>query len=746
MKTISSLWQQKRTRIFVIIILFVLLLILLFLHFSSTKKPQQRQSQVTPPSPSQIHLIPSSSTAPASVAGEVLVKFKPNLSQLEITAALQKYHASIKRTIPQIGTTVLSVPKGQEDAVMQGLRRDGLVQYSEPNYIQRIQFAPNDTYFTNQWYLANTGQTIGAQKGAVNDDVHAEAAWNVSKGTGVKVAILDTGIDLNHPDLAGKVVAQKVFVTNAIEDMFGHGTHVAGIIAADTNNAQGIAGVCPDCQLLIAKAMDDNGIGDGATMATAITWAADNGAKVINMSEGGAQDSQTQDAAINYAWNKGAVIIAAAGNNNSNQLFYPAASANVVSVAATDNINARAYFSNYGSWVNVAAPGQAIFSTLPTHVFAMQQDEPLKTNYDYLSGTSMAAPIVSGIAALIWASPYGTSNTAVVQRLLSTADKIAGTGQYWSDGFVDAAKAVGASTTTPTVTPTPSQGTTPSVATTTPIISPSFGCLGACPTLPTTPTPTYTLPVSPLSQQPVSSGTTTPISPIPSISETNPCTATENQSVAAVPKGQPVRLSKNMKSGDHDNDDKKKHTRHKGTQNRNGLLADLLHLLQQLLKLIEQLLGGNQPSQPTPTPCPSPLPTTPVSPLPSGTLPSASPAVSGVPTISLTPSVSLLPTPSTTPSALPTVSLLPTATTLPSPLPSHQLSATPLPSVTQPVTPSPTLFGTPLPSISFVPSSGVSQLPTATPPSQNQLKSLIRVILQLLEQILKLFQNLFRRH
>src|SRR5579885_3087354 len=267
------------------------------------------------------------------------------------------------------------------------------------------------------------------------------------------------------------------------------------------------------------------------------------------------------------------------------------------------------------------------------------------------------------------------------------------------------------------------------------LVPSSFGCLGSCPTLPATPTLSGgTNPSSSLSTFP---SVTQNISPAPTSSA--PCTTTTSQSVTAA-------KSDHDKDNDHDNDDKKKHTRHKGTQNRNGLLADLLHLLQQLLKLIEQLLGGNQPSQPTPTPCPSPLPTTPVSPLPSGTLPSASPAVSGVPTISLTPSVSLLPTPSTTPSALPTVSLLPTATTLPSPLPSHQLSATPLPSVTQPVTPSPTLFGTPLPSISFVPSSGVSQLPTATPPSQNQLKSLIRVILQLLEQILKLFQNLFRRH
>src|SRR5476649_2810155 len=120
--------------------------------------------------------------------------------------------------------------------------------------------------------LANVGQSITmsingntkTQKGIVNDDIHAEAAWDVSKGDGVKVAVLDTGIDLSHPDLAGKVVAQKVFVstsTTTIDDKFGHGTHVAGIIAANTNNGQGIAGVCPDCTLLIAKTMKDDGTG-----------------------------------------------------------------------------------------------------------------------------------------------------------------------------------------------------------------------------------------------------------------------------------------------------------------------------------------------------------------------------------------------------------------------------------------------------------------------------------------------------
>src|SRR5439155_13484992 len=120
---------------------------------------------------------------------------------------------------------------------------------------------PNDPLFGNQWGLANTGQIIQGNKGVANADIHVEPAWDQSQGAGVKVAVIDTGIDLSHPDLASKVVAQKIIVTGSINDMFGHGTHVAGIIAADTNNGQGVAGVCPQCLLIIIKAMDDNGLG-----------------------------------------------------------------------------------------------------------------------------------------------------------------------------------------------------------------------------------------------------------------------------------------------------------------------------------------------------------------------------------------------------------------------------------------------------------------------------------------------------
>ncbi len=399
--------------------------------------------------------------------GQILVKFKSDVSAERITKRLGELHASIKSTIIGIGTSVISVPPGKEEEIIQILSHDELVEYAEPDYIQSINMTPNDPSFGLQWGLLNTEQKVDNKKGITTADIDVDKAWDVSTGEGVKVAVIDSGVDTAHPDLAGKIVLQKVFATSSIDDKLGHGTHVAGTIAGVVNNSQGIAGVCPGCQLIIGKALDDDGNGQTGTIAQAITWAVDNGAQVVNLSEGGAQNSQTQASAITYAQGKGAVVVGAAGNSGSQSLFYPAAISSVLSVAATTNLDQKASFSNYGSWVDVASPGQAIYSTLPTHAYNMQQEFPsLKLNYGYLSGTSMATPIVSGIAALVWTTPFGTSQTAVIDRITSTADKIAGTGQYWQYGRVNAAKAVGYTGVTPTATVPPTATTAPTSAAT----------------------------------------------------------------------------------------------------------------------------------------------------------------------------------------------------------------------------------------------------------------------------------------
>lgn len=187
------------------------------------------------------------------------------------------------------------------------------------------------------------------------------------------------------------------------------------------------------------KVLRDDGAGYYSWIANGIIWSADNGAKVINMSLGGSSRSRTLESAVNYAWNKGVVLTGAAGNSGNQSKTYPGAYKNVIAVAATNNKDQKASFSSYGAkWVDVAAPGVNIFSTFPNHPYTINKS----LNYDFGSGTSMATPMTSAAAALIWATDYGTSASSVRSRLESTADKIPGTGTYWSAGRVNAAAAV----------------------------------------------------------------------------------------------------------------------------------------------------------------------------------------------------------------------------------------------------------------------------------------------------------------
>ncbi len=630
----NAFLQNKTLRVAVIVVGIILLLAFVtnLIGSKQQKAPPQTESKK-----SKDTLVPTVSKKSNRAEGQIIVKFKAGISDTIINQHLQPLGAKIERKIEGINTTVVSVPRGKEDFVLSALAKDSITQYAEPDYIQTVQFVPNDTDYKNQWALANNGLSVNGVRGTAANDINVEPAWDVTKGNGVKIAIIDTGIDLTHPDLAGKVVAQKVFTTTSIDDKFGHGTHVAGIIAANTNNSQGIAGVCPDCQLIIAKAMNDSGLGVNSTLAEAMTWAADNGAKVINMSEGGSDSSQAQADAVAYAWSKGAIVIAAAGNNNSNAQFYPAALPNVVSVASSDNTDKRSSFSNYGTWVNVAAPGTAIYSTLPTKVFAMQAQDDLALNYDYLSGTSMATPVVSGVAGLIWASSYGTSNQSVVDRLLKTADKITGTGQYWENGRINASAAVGpvptiAPTTAPTVPPTTAATIVPSTAPTdTTVLTPTLYCLGSCPTLPVseTPTPTTAVGTSPIASIDPSGATIAPTTPDSVEPTVDPCAGTESIEVAH---------------------NRHHHRKHHGWLS--GWMDGLLEFLKQLIELIKQLLGLGGGSTPTPTPEPCPTAT----PLPDETEPTGM-EITVVPTTADQPTVAptVAPTTAGQPTVAPTI-------------------------------------------------------------------------------------------
>jgi len=404
------------------------------------------------------------------VAGEILVKFKESTSLNEIGDVHKKLGGKVKRVIPGIGVQVVNVRGKGLGEVVSAYAKNSRVEYVEPNYIASALV--NDTYFDRQWGLNNIGQetcnTAGdvCVQGIFDADIDALEAWEVSTGSAeILIAILDSGIDQDHPDLMGKVVMNKNFTDSAVvDDNYGHGTHVAGIAAANTNNEVGVAGIGFESSLMNGKVLGDTGYGAYSWIAEGIIWAADNGAKVINMSLGGPRKSITLESAVNYAWEKGVVVVAAAGNSANPSKTYPGYYSNCIAVAATNNNDVRASFSSYGSWVDVAAPGENIYSTFPNHPFYLQTVYGRSQNYDFGSGTSMSTPYVAGIAALVWATEYGTNVQSVRGRIEQTADFVPGTGSYWEWGRVNACNAVGGNCSgepSPTLTPTPSPELSP---------------------------------------------------------------------------------------------------------------------------------------------------------------------------------------------------------------------------------------------------------------------------------------------
>ncbi|MBI2029629.1 peptidase S8 [Candidatus Gottesmanbacteria bacterium] len=379
------------------------------------------------------------------VPGQILVKFKTGIPQSVIDRQLGGIGAKQIDKIDIIDVLILNVPKVAETSILKALSKNPNIEFAEFDYIATALL--NDTYFSREWGLKNTGQVINGVTGVVGADIDWPEAW-AATGSSIKIAILDTGINESHPDLTGKVVGRVDFSNSSsgTNDIYGHGNHVAGIVAASTDNNLGVAGVCPKCTLLNVKVLNDSGSGSYSGIAKGINWAIQNGAKVINMSLGGSLRSSTLESAVNNAWNNGVVVVAAAGNSNNPSKTYPGAYKNVIAVAATDNRDQKASFSSYGvKWVDIAAPGVYIFSTWKDSLSQSNpQPECVTTNecYKYASGTSMSTPIVSGVAGLVWSSNYGTSAQSVRNRIESTADKISGTGNYWSNGRVNAYKAV----------------------------------------------------------------------------------------------------------------------------------------------------------------------------------------------------------------------------------------------------------------------------------------------------------------
>jgi subtilisin family serine protease len=388
-------------------------------------------------------------------AGELLVKFKSDTPLSTMSGVHQAVGAISKRgfaLVPNIEHVTLPEGMSVEDAIIQYMS-DPNVEYAEPNYIIRALTIPNDTYFGNQWALNNTGSYAG---GSDDADVDAPEAWDTTTGSSaIVIAVTDTGVDYNHPDLHGNIWYNSGetdcndgidndsngyiddcvgwdFTTceqynealnceiaksedNDPMDEMGHGTHVAGIIGARGNNGEGVTGVMWNVKLMALRFLNAQGIGDTSDAIRAIEYAIENGARIINASWGGYEYSLSLYDAINTANNTSILFVAAAGNEENNNdaetPLYPASYnlPNIISVAATDQNDIRAHFSNFGlNSVDVAAPGIYIFSTVPT----WWGDYPGYGEIERFSGTSMSAPHVAGLAGLLYSYYDGVHNTA----------------------------------------------------------------------------------------------------------------------------------------------------------------------------------------------------------------------------------------------------------------------------------------------------------------------------------------------
>jgi len=386
-----------------------------------------------------------------AVAGRIIIKFRPGVQpSLDTHGILQTGQASLNAVLASANVRIarplianlknshgfqnheslgidriyrLELARGTDTAALIAeLADDPSVEYAEPDYIARAATTPKDPLFPQQWGLAK---------------INAPAAWDVVTGTQtVVIAVVDSGIDLTHPDLDGRLWVNPgeipgngldddnngyvddvngwnfISGTSNIYDGNGHGTQVAGVAAAAANDGVGIAGLCWNCRIMPVRVMADSGVSNYSDIAAGVIFAADKGAKVINLSLGGYAYSNALRDAVNYAVSKGAVVVGGAGNDNLATPFYPAAYENVIAVAATDPDDLKVNFSNYGTWVDLSAPGADIMTTF------------LGGDWGTANGTSLSAPFVSGLAALVLSQWPDWTPAMVRNQLEQTADPI----------------------------------------------------------------------------------------------------------------------------------------------------------------------------------------------------------------------------------------------------------------------------------------------------------------------------------
>jgi len=376
---------------------------------------------------------------PDHVPGRIIVHYNYGQSgDPTVTQTYARFGGRIHAQLQKLGASVIDVTPGTEETVMQELRSNPSVRDVELDHYAFPAATPNDPDFSSEWHLAK---------------IQAPAAWGITTGSTMPIAVLDSGVDTTHPDLTGRLLPGWNFVTNnsTVTDTIGHGTAVIGVVGAVTNNGLGVSAGVWQNPILPVVVVDSNSYASYSNIAAGIQYAADHGARVISLSVGGSASSTILQSAVDYAWNLGAVVVAAAMNNASSTPYYPAACNHAIAVSATDQNDNLASFSDYGNWIALSAPGTNILTT------------SMGGGYQEWQGTSLATPVVASVAALALAADPSLTAQQLVTLLEQNADDLGPAGYDNSFGWgrvnayrtVEAAKAAaGGSAPAPAPPPT----------------------------------------------------------------------------------------------------------------------------------------------------------------------------------------------------------------------------------------------------------------------------------------------------
>lgn len=338
------------------------------------------------------------------VEDELLIQFRIDTPNDKADEALNAHGAKVADEIQQLRIKRIKVPADVLDIVREALSHNPHIEFVENNFLAEASVIPNDSYYASQWHHSKIKSPYG---------------WDINTGSDmIAIAILDSGVDPTHSDLSGKLLSGYNFISENTDthDVLGHGTSVAGSSAAMSNNYEGIAGVAWENPIMPLVVLSSDNTASYYNIARAITYAADRGVRIMNISIAGSSSSSTLQNAADYAWNKGALIFAAAANYNTNTLYYPAACNHVISVSATDSSDNKASFSNYGDWVDIAAPGVSIYTTANGG------------GYRSASGTSFSSPIAAGLGALIMSVNPDLTNAEVEELIKQNADDLGALG------------------------------------------------------------------------------------------------------------------------------------------------------------------------------------------------------------------------------------------------------------------------------------------------------------------------------